>query len=345
MCVIINRKPGIEIPYEKIASACTVNPDGYGLIFLDRGKMEIKRGYDDKGTDPDQIMKLLEDAKDINVVMHLRYTTVGKKNLSNTHPYTVLNNKEHGMDLQFMHNGTVSGADFRDPKGEFSDSHHFNKKVLTPLFERSLCLMDQDQLFNDPLIDIVMKQYAGTTSVFTLVDNNGNVKIVNKDRGKDYDGWWASNEYSFRSNYRSSSGTGSGYYYQGGSSVTPLSEWKGKQDNKAPTTTPAGSALLPATKEDQKLLAQSNSLTEAMASIANAEAVSPASVVAPEYRKTFCDITGLQSLEQTMCFEQDDVWELVSVYPEAATLLVMDLIYEMYIRQQPKSKEVTSNVH
>ena len=41
MCLIIQRKPNFEIPYDKFETSILNNPDGYGLTYPDGGKLHV----------------------------------------------------------------------------------------------------------------------------------------------------------------------------------------------------------------------------------------------------------------------------------------------------------------
>lgn len=53
---------------------------------------------------------------------------------------------------------------------------------------------------------------------------------------------------------------------------------------------------------------------------------------APAKRATFLELSGMTNLEDVCLLDVDEIEDLVTELPEAATLLIMDLIYELYTR-------------
>ena len=322
MCVIIHRQPNVDIPFDKLKSACIVNGDGWGIAIPDRGKLELRRVYEPKGNDPDKIARILEDAKDQDVFLHLRFKTRGATDLKNVHPFTVASKKHDGIDLQFMHNGTLS--DFGNQAD--CDSKVFAREIVRPLYQALRSDLGNNAI-KSPLFSKIMHKYAGTSSLFALVDSLGNSLIVNKDRGHQFEGWWASNEYSFNRTHREPTYS---TYYTGRSlqketttagTSTAQSFTVGRSDTvvTGDTTAPFG----PAT--------HSPTATPDVTGIKGAKKiVSKAKLSYPAKRQTFCDVAEITSLEECTLMSKANVEELVADFPEHAALLIMDLLAELY---------------
>lgn len=339
MCVIIYREPKVSIPFEKLVSACLVNADGMGIVSVDRGKLELRKYFFDKGNDPEVLAKALEDAKDLHTYVHLRYRTKGPKDKSNVHPFGVLKSKKHGLDIQFMHNGTLSS--FGDTTN--CDSKDFAKSILTPLSERFLQTVDKEELLLDKVYTNIIKQYAGTTSVFLMMDNLGNHNIFNMNNGKAFNGWWASNEYSFNRYHREPSTT---YYNSGRRTYWPdddkddagWSKMYGKHQaaSEAESKPKVTVAALPSPKSGGDTTPPFND--EIPFDTAKAEAKAP--IVIPKdapklsLRDTFVEVAGLQQLSDVCNLSYTDICDLVDDYPEHAVLLIQDLLKELYDRDQ-----------
>lgn len=391
MCVIIQRNPGVILPEEKIWSASHVNPDGYGISFIDRGKIETIKEYPTGGNKPDIIMKRLVDAPDLQAYVHFRYKTAGKTNTENCHPFQVLDKETHGIDLMFMHNGTMN--EFSGDK-EFSDTYCFNEMILKPLLGNFQLGKKVDNtegsILQDTVLFHILSKYAG--GVFTLYDNEGNYMIVNKKNGvvyKDNNGkeWWASNAYSFNRTHRSS---GNGYYnglYHGGSEdgdsyrkwwEEKEGVWKNDANWAPPKKDAKGNPLgtdkvvydskgnVIGNSNVQRLEDKRGGRSTASSEGGKAEAKGPISVrakeqapevktavhnavttakhinptlIPPSMRDTFVELAGISSLKQAMCLEQEDIQEIVENYPEAATILIMDLLYELYLKENDVSRQ------
>lgn len=344
MCVIIHRKPNVDIPFEKLQSACLVNADGFGLVIPDRGKLEIIRQFDAKGNDPDKLAKLLDKAKDKDVFVHLRFKTKGATDLKNVHPFPVSTRKSAGMDVQFMHNGTLS--DFGNQAD--CDSKVFAKEVLAPLYSALLAQHGPTKAMNHPVLYKVLKKFAGSGSVFTLVDGLGNHTIINRDNGKEFDGWWASNEYSFNRTHREPAASTArpgyygayGYKYKGGSlqkeeaksSSASVVETGGRDTVVKEATHQAPFTKTPKTGGEDRPGAV-HRIPEITGTTNHKYVVAKGDMPKAPYRQTFCEAVGIDDLEETTLLSPDNIKDLVAEYPEHASLLIMDLLTELYDRK------------
>jgi hypothetical protein len=326
MCVIIYRKPNVTIDFEKIESACKVNSDGMGLIAIDRGKLELRKFFTGKGNDPETVAKFLDEAKDLHVYAHLRYRTKGATDKENVHPFGVLKKAKHGIDVQFMHNGTLQ--DFGTEK--WCDSKHFVKSLLTPLSEKLLKSMEPNELLHDDVYCTILEKYAGRGSVFLLADNEGGHRIINYDNGKEFDGWWASNEYSFNSFHRTpKKDEGSKYYssssYWNNTGKGWERDWV-QTENKKPVTVAAIPG--PAATADKD--------GEVPFDTAKAEAKAIEVKLPPNptvtKRETFVELAGITSLSDAVGLSNTEISDLVDEYPEHAVILILDLLKELYDR-------------
>lgn len=302
MCVIILRQPNVDIDFEKIKSACIVNPDGWGMVVNDRGKQVVSRHYNPKGNDPEDVARALEEAKNLPVYLHLRYSTAGKKNVDNCHPFLTTMKGDDGISIAFMHNGTVGKFSTTD----MCDSYNFNEKIIRPLLKRIMAFSSPEEALADPLLPLILKEYAGSTSVFTLVDQNDKTLVINEDRGKQFDGWWASNSYSFDRTHREpvSQTRGSWYYNY------KTNKYESIVDDEEPFE-----------KDDVK-----PSETKKVVKISN----QPKNIPTLEPVETFCEVAKINDLVEVCKLTEDDIDELIYNYPEKAKLLIRDLLFELY---------------
>lgn len=343
MCVIIKREPKVIIPEEKIISACTVNPDGFGFSVVDRGRLETIKVHKSGGNDPDEIMRLLEQAEDHLVYLHLRFTTAGKTNEENCHPFQTF--KGDNFEVQFMHNGTLSKFS-KGKDDDHSDTWHFNEEILKPTI-RAFYEVDGAGVLLNPVVKKILSEFSGT-SVFTLYDNEGNTLLIETSACKNHEGWWSSNTYSFDRYHRTGYSTG---YYQGNRScgVPPVV-------TNRPTLAPASNHLT-TTKTTTAAGASKNSLSfqeqkeNECAKLGYAimqtkkHNVSYAKHTPPTERLTFAELAQISSLKNVEVLTEGDLYDLVVELPIAATALLMDLIYELYTKEKAaelaKAKEKT----
>jgi hypothetical protein len=322
MCVIIVRDPGIEIPFAKIESACHVNSDGFGIVIADRGKQEIIKEFNPQGNDPARVARLLEQAKDNPLALHLRFATAGEKSSMNCHPFSTLTQADHGLDVQFMHNGTLSA--FTDSKSVMSDSYHFNEKVVRPLLIRSAAFLGTELCLTDPFVFEVLDKYRGA-SKFVLFDDKGKSLIIGEADGKQFEGWWASNDYSFDRTHRE---PWEPTHYKS-------SYWRGSSGPYGPSSSKAVTVYPPAGSKSSPKEESENYEAEALSAVFAAlkhDGANYVEVEPPQERESFVSHCGLDSLEEVCRLEPDDIAEMVENYPEMTKTLIMDLLYELYLR-------------
>ncbi len=183
MCVIIHQRPGLLLPYEMFQNACWNNPDGYGIVIKDNGRLQVIKKLDPKGNDPEEIYKIVSDNKDVERFIHLRHKTVGSISEQNVQPFTVYSSKDH--QIEFMHNGTLnihypeSELKFLEASdikvdSEASDTQKFAVCKLAPLLLRFRGEKGHAD-FNDPFFRTILNNLWPNAS-------NGNRGILISSR-------------------------------------------------------------------------------------------------------------------------------------------------------------------
>lgn len=340
MCVIIKRDPGIVIPEQKIISASHVNPDGWGLSVLDRGKLETRVVFNPNGNRPEEILKALEDAKDQQVYLHLRFSTAGTKSLANCHPFIV--HEEGDFKIGFMHNGTIS--DFSSKDKEKSDTLLFSEIILKPLL-RAFKEVEGENVLDNDTVKIILEKYRGYNSVFTLYDSNGKDLLLENSSCKKFDGWWASNEYSFNRYHRSREDDYE-YGWRGTNATgrsTPISctVTSTKKDEEMGKTEGGNGNAAAGSKANLTVVANTNNdktspgfdpnLGQALGK--TRKLLSTGAVLdrtPPTKRITFLDFAGIDSIQSVTCLDEEELYDLCNEMPLVATALIMDLIYELW---------------
>lgn len=340
MCVIIHRLPKVIIPEDKIVSACLTNPDGFGISILNDDRLETVKIHESKGNNPKDIMKALEDAKDNEVYLHLRYTTAGKTNEDNCHPFQVF--KGDNYEIQFMHNGTL-GAFSKGKDHDYSDTWHFNEEILKPTI-RAFYEVEGAGVLLSPVVKRILHEFKGG-GVFVLYDNEGNRLTVENSACKQFDGWWASNEYSFNRNHRTPvtySPQKSTYNipFRGGGETT-------KTTSPSSSTPPAnvnitkGDVSRLSEAKGQLLTLEEEECQKAGFHVKEAKKhkVANSKLTEPKHRYTFADMAEIENLKDVMLLTEDEIYDLCNELPIAATALIMDLIYELYQKEEKAKKE------
>lgn len=129
MCIIICLSAGATINKKQLFNGVYNNWHGYGLVLKDtNGRLQVLKGFDEEGTNPEVVWKLLEDNKDIERFLHVRHSTKGAEDESNVQPFGVYSSNDR--QIYFMHNGTLSN--FGTYNGGKSDTKDFCEKILEP---------------------------------------------------------------------------------------------------------------------------------------------------------------------------------------------------------------------
>ena len=173
MCIAIYKPEGKVIPYETLKRCFTANPDGAGYMFHKNGKLHVFKGY----FTMDEFWKAYKRDQKKECVIHFRIKTHGLINEENCHPYRV------NDDLAFVHNGVISGYSDLNK----SDTWLFNEDIIQPFVRRWGNL----EIFEDPIKKLIESRIGYSKLIF--MDNQGNSKIFNEDKGHWDDGVWYSN--------------------------------------------------------------------------------------------------------------------------------------------------------
>ena len=202
MCLIVNNPSGSPLLKIRLETAFANNEDGVGVMWHDRetGRVQSLRG-----------MYNFEEFWDLHQMLigtthaiHLRYRTRCPVGENACHPFQILNEEEHGMDLYMMHNGTIVEMPNRSDASDtmlFAD--HLKAKLST--WENPF------DFFRDNVLAKIEKEIGDNRLVF--FGSGGLTAMINSKRGwfedeehgavemDTFDGMstpiWYSNQYSF----------------------------------------------------------------------------------------------------------------------------------------------------
>lgn len=343
MCVILDINPGFEFPSDKLDLACDINKHGFGLSFPEKGKIVTIR--DTKKNDAKEISDLLQKHRKHRVYLHLRHATKGEVIPENSHPFLGLNNT-----LGFMHNGTLSGWCPSNEK-KLSDSHFFFHNLVLPL---TLTYQKAKEKWIDSLtFRRILHEMCTGASVFLLFNGDGERLVVGG--GKEYDGFWSSNSYSFdKTHYRSSNNKETNYSPFGTSTGGGLGSWESDLPGvRVPLINQPGRCGSPSDffKDALTYYFQStrdaeydhkafqcmcigfwiNSPTEkALQARQNPDRETLDKMIknlkAP--RKTFLELSEISDYTKLGCMTEEDFKEMSHDYPAAVAALIVDLLSE-----------------
>ena len=185
MCLIIHKPAGQSFNPTLFSVVKFHNPHGFGIMYPEDGIVRARKGLMTLG----QIMALWDEHKDKHLAIHFRYATEGTVTPENCHPFRVLNKAEHGRDLYMMHNGTIRAVPIKQK--DRSDTFHFVTHYLAPL------LQDQPGLIDNEKFQEFISGMIGESKLL-FMDGDGQVIIINRNKGSTAGDVWVSNQYSLK---------------------------------------------------------------------------------------------------------------------------------------------------
>lgn len=308
MCVIIHKPKDVVIPPEKIEQAWRNNKDGFGITFVDRGEFNIRKWL---SKDPDDINKFLEGITDCDAMLHLRYKTKGSVSRDNLHPFSVLTQKKHGVNLQFFHNGTLYAFGDADK----SDTNDFNDKIIRPMFEMLAVKheLDLNAMLDDPFAHAVIEEFKNTGSVFSMFGDDG--CWITFGKGVEHEeGWWSSNDHYFDK-----------YKRETKPAVNQNNTYGGYGQGNFPKDTNKVTYLPGSTKEEDTTQTKTR---DGEGATGDTEIkFLPEPTLADTFEETFPELNGLDDL---LYYTQAEFESLTEEYPYEAAVLIRCLVTELY---------------
>jgi hypothetical protein len=184
MCIIIHRPKGAaaRLSRDTIARCCDNNPHGFGMMWVNDGKVLTARYMPSQRKDFIKRALMLQ-AADLPLVLHFRWATHGAVEKANTHPFII----EKGKSAM-CHNGILS---IPCVKG-WSDTRTFCNEILQRL---------PAGWESDPALYWLVDQ-ATMGSKVAIMYADGAVTILHKNAGITEQGIWYSND-GFRAKWDS----------------------------------------------------------------------------------------------------------------------------------------------
>lgn len=161
------------------------NKDGIGsMVTSDDGALVVAKALPKDLSEAAEFIKQLPET-DRDLALHFRMRTHGDIDLTNCHPYPILDGHVH-----MMHNGVIRNIDDSSDKTK-SDTWHYIEKVLKPQLQLA------PQLMAIPGWQRVIREDIGGSNKFVLLDKDGQLVILNRSTGIEHDGLWFSNTYAW----------------------------------------------------------------------------------------------------------------------------------------------------
>ena len=165
-----------------IESIFDSNSDGLGAMYRNKKGLRIVKIL------PRDLKDCLEFFRsmpqdDRMLAVHWRMKTHGHVDLTNCHPYDVVEGK-----VAMMHNGILHTGNAADPT--MSDTWHFIKDLLAEPVAKFPGLVHEKTFLE------MCGEYIGSNR-FVFMDDEGRLSIVNRDQGIEHDGMWFANTYAW----------------------------------------------------------------------------------------------------------------------------------------------------
>jgi|SRR5215475_3281237 len=183
MCLLIASPNGIRPDADVLLEASHDNPHGWGIVWYHRDRLKVTKGLETR----DAAIQLDRLSAGTPFVLHYRFTTHGKTNIDNCHPFRL------GKWGYVAHNGILRVP---TPNPAMSDTWHFARLLVTPYLKQ--------QPTDRQLLDMTEK-FVGAGNKIAYMKKDGTILIANERYGDWIDGVWYSNLYSHTRSYYSGS--------------------------------------------------------------------------------------------------------------------------------------------
>jgi hypothetical protein len=175
MCIAILNNSS-ELSRATLNNSWNNNPEGAGLLWSHKGKIETFKTYKRKEL-LKAYYKLRAEIK-TPIVLHFRIATSGHEKYTNLHPFTI------NEQLGFVHNGILTGLGNK----QHSDTYEFNEMLKKLPSDFLSC----------PTTFEFIQNYISTSKLIFL-DGNGKATIANERLGSwdDNSNWYSNDSHKY----------------------------------------------------------------------------------------------------------------------------------------------------
>lgn len=187
MCLIITGKSSkvrstLLDTHGLLSDIYTSNPDGIGFMYGTAKGLKVTKTLPKNLGDATAFIQRLP-SDDREIAIHFRWTTHGKTDMLNCHPYDVI----PGF-IAMMHNGVLHTGNAADKSK--SDTWHFIKDYL-----HSAVSSAPDLVYDAGFVSM-LEEFIGNNR-FVFMNGEGRMQHVNFDQGIEHDDLWFSNTYAW----------------------------------------------------------------------------------------------------------------------------------------------------
>ena len=187
MCLLIQQTAATNFTDEHLLDFYSRNRDGIGVMWSEGGNLHYEKHLPVNAQDCVDFYNRVARGKDACV--HYRMKTHGHIDMDNCHPYDVFGFEEaHEMPTLLMHNGILHTGNAKDFSK--SDTWHYIRDFIRPMMKA-----DPSFMFTKEFAEVIGKHIGNNR--FAIMNHLGEVNIINKHQGVEFNGAWLSNEYAW----------------------------------------------------------------------------------------------------------------------------------------------------
>ena len=186
MCLIILANDVQSLNYKDLEIAYKRNSHGFGVMYLDNKDNFISDKFVPKNfNEVKNFLNLHRTRTKAAIAMHFRFTTEGKTNKKNCHPF--ISYQDDKRTIGFMHNGARLPIPLVHKN--CSDTWHFNEHYLKQVFKNNPNIILQKNYIEE------LEDHIGNDKLLFLDSKTKKFIIVNEKVGNYRGANWFSNDY------------------------------------------------------------------------------------------------------------------------------------------------------
>ena len=184
MCLIILVNDKKSFNKNDLKTAYKRNQNGMGVMYVNKNNEFVSDKFLPKNENEVINFYNLHSSQTDKIAIHLRFTTEGKTNKKNCHPFISYKKDNHFIGL--MHNGPKLPIPIHN--SNFSDTWHYNE-YLKNLFQHNPKLIFNKDFQRE------LEAHIGTEKLIFLDSKSKQFIIINEFEGNYQGSNWYSNEY------------------------------------------------------------------------------------------------------------------------------------------------------
>ena len=184
MCLIVLVNDKKSFNKDDLKTAYRRNQNGMGVMYVNKNNEFVSDKFLPKNENEVINFYNLHSSQTNKIAIHLRFTTQGKTNKKNCHPFISYKKDNHFIGL--MHNGARLPIPLHNKN--FSDTWHYNE-YLKNLFQHNPKLIFNKDFQRE------LEDHIGTEKLIFLDSKSKQFIIINELEGNYQGSNWYSNEY------------------------------------------------------------------------------------------------------------------------------------------------------